>query len=223
MGLDMRPMGKPKPDFESRFREIFDAVSQDRIPKPSFLERLSGKKFPTKEELLDEWFANQISSYETIGAPRVGEDAMANQWLEAQYAQLEDKPDWETFKRDYEGFYVIALATQQAGVPVYVALGQDENVFRGQFLADCVDVLGEDLVAEAWESKMAPEALDYGNRLMAAIDTVAAANNLQYLKSQKEAPDVATDTLESKVHIAYALAQWLVFYGSRGHGYEADF
>jgi hypothetical protein len=44
MGLDMRPMGKPKPGFEKRFVEIFEMVSQDKIPQPTFLDKLKGKK-----------------------------------------------------------------------------------------------------------------------------------------------------------------------------------
>ena len=44
MGLDMRPMGKPKPGFENRFVEIFEMVTKDKIPQPSFFDKLKGKK-----------------------------------------------------------------------------------------------------------------------------------------------------------------------------------
>ncbi|MFN7602271.1 MAG: hypothetical protein ACK5R0_12835 [Bacteroidota bacterium] len=57
MGLDMRPMGKPKPGFEKRFTEIFVMVSQDKIPKATLFDKLRGKKLPTKDELLQEWLA----------------------------------------------------------------------------------------------------------------------------------------------------------------------
>ena len=56
------------------------------------------------------------------------------------------------------------------------------NVFRGQFLQDCIDLIGEDLVNEAWESKLADDALDYGNRLMKAADIITREKNLEYLK-----------------------------------------
>ena len=79
MGLDMRPMGKPKPGFEKRFLEIFEMLTKDKIPQPTFLEKLKGKKAPTKDELLQEWFAIQIQSYETIKAPRVGQDKEADE------------------------------------------------------------------------------------------------------------------------------------------------
>jgi hypothetical protein len=223
MGLDMRPMGKPKPGFEKRFKEIYEMVTTNKIPEPTFLEKLQGKKRPTKDELLQEWFANQIQSYETIKAPRVGKDEEANDWIKARYQELEKKPSLEEFLKEHQGYYVIDLAKEKDAVPVYRAMGQDENVFRGQFLASCADVIGEELVNEAWVTKLADDTLDYGNRLMAAADRVAGEKGLQYLKDQRIPPDTSETSIESKLHIVYSLAKWLVFYGKNGHGYEADF
>lgn len=223
MGLDMRPMGKPKPGFEKRFIEIFKLISQDEMPQPTFLGKLRGKKSQTKDELLKEWFANQIQSYETIKAPKVGRDKAADDWIKSKYDLLEQKPPIEKFLKQNEGYYVIELAKEQDGVPVYIALGQDKNVFRGQFLQECTDIIGEDLVHEAWNTKLANDALDYGNRLMAIADKLAGENNLEYLKTQRLPPDSNEKSLESKLHIIYSLAKWLIFYGRNGHGYEADF
>jgi hypothetical protein len=223
MGLDMRPMGKPKLGFEKRFVEIFEMVTKDKIPQPSFFDKLKGKKYPTKDDLLQEWFANQIPSYETIKAPRVGRDEEAEEWIRSKHNELEQKPPYEQFMKEHEGYYVIELAKEQDGVPVYIAMGQDENVFRGQFLQDCIDLIGEELVNEAWETKQADEALDYGNRLIAVADKLAKDHNLEYLKTQRLPPDTNEDTIESKLHIVYSLAKWLIFYGKNGHGYEADF
>lgn len=223
MGLDMRPIGKPKPGFEKRFVEILEMVTKNKIPQPSFLDKLKGKKYPTKEELLQEWFANQIPTYETIKAPRVGRDKEADEWIRNKYNELEQKPPLEQFLKEHEGYYVIELAKEQDCVPVYIAMGQDENVFRGQFLQDCIDLIGEDLVNEAWETKQADEALDYGNRLMAIADKLAKDHKLEHLKIQRLPPDTDEDTIESKLHIVYSLAKWLIFYGKNGHGYEADF
>lgn len=162
MGLDMRPMGKPKPGFEKRYAEIFQMISTNSIPELSFWDKLKGRKTPNKDDLLKEWFANQIPTYETIKAPMVGRDIVAENWLKERYEELEEKPSYKNFLKEHQGYYVIELAIEQDGVPCYVSLGQDENVFRGQFLADCVDLIGEELVAEAWESKLANETLDYG-------------------------------------------------------------
>lgn len=223
MGLDMRPMGKPKPGFEKRFCEIFEMITKDKIPKPTFLDKLKGKKYPTKDELLQEWFANQIPTYETIKAPKVGRDKEADEWIRSKYNELEQKPPLEQFLKEHEDYYVIELAEEQDGVPVYIAMGQDENVFRGQFLQDCIDLIGEDLVNEAWESKQADEALDYGKRLLAVADKLAIEHNLEYLRTQRLPPDTDEETIESKLHIVYSLAKWLIFFGKNGHGYEADF
>jgi len=219
----MRPMGKPKQGFEKRFIEIFEMIQKDSIPQPSLIEKLTGKKYPTKEELLIEWFANQIQTYETIKAPRVGKDEEADIWIRKKYFELQEKPPLEKFLKEHEGYYVIELAEEKDGVPVYIALGQDENVFRGQFLNDCVDLIGEELVNEAWETKLADKTLDYGNRLMKVADSIAIKHGLEYLKEQRLPPDVGEEKIESKLHIVYALAKWLIFYGKNGHGYEADF
>ena len=223
MGLDMRPMGKPKQGFEKRYLEIYEMISQNKIPQPTFLDKLRGRKYPTKDELLQEWFANQIQTYETIKAPRVGRDKEADDWIKNKYNELEQKPPLDKFLKEHEGYYVIKLAKEQDGVPVYISLGQDENVFRGQFLQDCVDLIGEDLVNEAWETKLAKETLDYGNRLMAVAEKIAKENNLEYLKTQRIPPEKDEDSIESKLHIIFSLAKWLIFYGKNGHGYEADY
>src|SRR5207249_3822615 len=112
MGLDMRPMGKPKPGFEKRFVEILEMVTQDKIPQPTFLDKLRGKKLPKKEELLHEWLANQIQTYETIKAPRVGRDKEADDWIRRKYDELEQKPPLEEFLKKYDGYYVIELAKE---------------------------------------------------------------------------------------------------------------
>ncbi|MEQ1734722.1 MAG: hypothetical protein ABL940_13685 [Bacteroidia bacterium] len=224
MGLDMRPMGKPKVGFEKRFLEIFEMVSQDNIPKSSFLDKVKGKKFLTKEELLNEWFANQIESYETIKAPKVGRDKEADEWIKEKYSKTEDKSVSESeFISEHHGFYVIELAKETDGVPVYISLGQDENVFRGQFMQDCIDLIGEDLVNEAWNSKNAEATLNYGQRLIEIADKIGSKNELLFLKDQRLPPDSDEQSIESKLHIIYSLAKWLIFYGKNGHGYEADY
>ena len=90
-------------------------------------------------------------------------------------------------------------------------------------LRDCEGLISEDLLSEAWDTKLADETLDYGCRLMKATDELAKKHNLEYLKNDKTGPDFHEDALESKIHILYSLANWLIFYGKNGHGYEADF
>ena len=174
---------------------------------------------------MEEWFGLGIPSYETINAPQVGKDARADAWLRERYDAHDnpDKPPFDEVYEDYRGYYVIELAPEQDSVPIYRAFGQDENVFRGQFLADCQELIGEDLLNEAWSNHLAEEAVDYAQRLIAAVAPAARQHGLEYLKDQYEAPEAEPESLESQLHIVYSLARWLMFYGSRGHGYEADF
>jgi hypothetical protein len=223
MGLDMIPLGKPKPGFESRFQELFEMLSKNTIQQPSFFNKLLGKKIPTREQLLEEFNDIQILTYETIKAPKVGRDPEADAWIRDQYNQLSEKTVLETYLKELDGYYVIELAKETDGVPVYISMHQDKNVFRGQFLQDCIDIIGEYLVNEAWETKPANETLDYGNRLMVVADKIAKVNHLEHLKTQRLPPETDEDSIESKLHIVYSLAKWLIFYGSNGHGYEADY
>lgn len=223
MGLDMRPMGRPRRGYEKRFSEVFKMLSENKAPALTILDKLLGKKPLTREALLKEWFDNQVQSYETIRAPRVGRDREADEWIRQKYAEAKRPVSENEFIKKYQGFYVISLAREMDGVPVYISLHQDENVFRGQFLSGCVELIGEELVNEAWKTKLADATLDYGYRLMQAADNIAAKHNLEFLKEQRQPPEVPEDSMESKLHIVYSLAKWLIYYGSNGHGYEADF
>ena len=213
MGLDMRPLSKPTAGKEQRFYELYSLIPSENLSPDQ------------REQLLEEWFALGIPSYETIKAPQVGRDAQADTWLREQYDADDnpDKPPFDEVYQDYQGYYVIELAPEQDSVPVYRAFGQDENVFRGQFLADCQELIGEDLLNEAWSNHLAEEAVDYAHRLIAAVTPAAQQHGLEYLKDQYEPPEAEPESLESQLHIVYSLARWLIFYGSRGHGYEADF
>ncbi|MFY7839702.1 MAG: hypothetical protein ACOVP7_05470 [Lacibacter sp.] len=224
MGLDLRPMGKAKPGFEKRYEQIFKIITGAEKEEVSFFDKLKGKKPATKEELLQEWFANQIPSYETIKAPRVGRDEEANNWIKERYQETDKSLSENDFVKQHDGYYVISLAKEEDGVPAYRSFGQDENVFRGEFIRDCVDLIGEDLVSEAWGTKLAKEALDYGNRLMNIADKIAAESGLEYLKLQRNPPEKSDEgDLENKLHVVSSMAKWLIFYGKNGHGYEADY
>jgi len=223
MGLDMRPMGKPKPGFEERFKQIFWILQGAEKQKISLLDKLKGKKEFSKDELLKEWFENQIPSYETIKAPRVGRDKEADEWIKQKYLESDKSKSESDFIRDFDGYYVIELAKELDGVPMYISMQEDKNVFRGQFIQDCTDLIGENLVNEAWETKLADSALDYGKRLMAIADKIASEKGFQYLKDKRMPPDSNEESVESKLHIVFSLAKWLIFYGKNGHGYEAYF
>jgi len=223
MGLDMCPMGKPKPGCRKRFRKIFEILTGIKVQKLSLLDRMTGVKKKTKSQLLKEWNEIQIQSYETLKAPKVGRDKEAQIWLKELYENSDKKLNLNQLENKYRGYYIIELSKEQDGVPVYKSFNQDQNVFRGEFLKNCVELIGEDLVAEAWQNKLDKETLDYGKRLLQRANEIAKTKGLEYLKDQKHPPDSSPESDESKLHVVYSLSKWLIFYGKNGHGYEADY
>ncbi|WP_246057533.1 hypothetical protein [Leptospira gomenensis] len=223
MGLDMRPLGKPKPGYENEYIKIFNILQSREKQKINLIEKLLGKKENTFEQLLVIWNELQISPFETIKAPMVGRDFEANMWLNSLYETTDKSIEKEEFFQNYNGYYVIELAKELEGVPMYQSPVADANVFRGEFLRDCEDLIGEKLTSEAWISKLSHEALDYGNRLMDIADKLAIKHNLEYLKSIRIPPKSEGDSMDAKLHILFSLAKWLIFYGKNGHGYEADY
>lgn len=209
MGLDWRPMGKPKPGYEARFNELYSILTGSTKPA-------------NKEELREEWFSIQSPTYETIKAPLVGRDKEADDWIKEQYEESEKDVSLEEFVEGMKGYYVILLAKELDGVPVYMAMGQDENVFRGKFLDSCEDLLGKELYEEAYISKMAEDTLKYGQQIMEVAEKVATEHNATYLKDQRFPPE-NWDTIEFHIHVLYSAAKWLIFYGKNGHGFEADY
>lgn len=222
MGLDWRPLPKPKPGFEKRYIEIFNTLTGKEKPTISIWDRIKGKQPIRKEQLLREWRENSILSYETIHAPMVGRDKIADDWALEKYEESDKSLSKEDFLTEYKGYYVIELSPDLDAVPMYMSMAQDRNVFRAQFLNDCSHLLGPDLLNQAWGSKLAAESLEYGREIMAIADFEATKNNLLYLKEQRTPPD-DVETIESNIHILYSAAKWLIYYSERGHGYEADF
>ena len=51
----------------------------------------------------------------------------------------------------------------------------------------------------------------------------AKENNCEYLRDQRVPPDLDNDKPECKAHVLFSAAKWLIWWGERGHGFEADF
>lgn len=220
----MIPMGKPMPGREADFKRIFLELINFKEPKVSWLDKFKGKKVDAKAVLYQQWLDLQVSSFESLGAPMVGRDKSADFWAAQKYEEGEKKISVEDFSKELDGHYVLDLIDDCDGIAKYISNSYDRNVFRGEFMRDCFALIGEELASEAWETKFAEDALDYGNRLMVTADAIAIENRMEYLKVQRELPETFDEeSIESQLHIIYSLARWLIFYGQRGHGYEADF
>jgi hypothetical protein len=215
MGLDLIAEGCPKPGHEHEWRQLLKRSFAD--------EELSKAEVARFQEIC-------IPGHERIGAPRVGYDNVASQWiLEARNAKTPEEV--AAVLKEFEGYYVVHLV-ECDGVPKYshggLYEGADNTSFRGAFLSSCQDVLSKELLNEAWNHKFPEEAVAYGKALVAAAEAAEASGRppmrrrtlLSRLGLAKESEPVA---IADQLDIVRAAGRWFIFWGERGHPIRAWF
>ena len=215
MGLDLGVEGCAKPGLEHEGRRLLERSFAD--------EDLSESEVARFQEI-------SIPGHQRIGAPRVGDDSAATQWLlEAQKAKTPEEV--AAALKEFDGYYVVRLV-ECDGVPKYsnggLCEGVDETSFRGAFLNDCLDVLSKDLLNDARDHKFPEEAVAYGRVLLAAANAADVAGGqlkrrrslLSRLGLRKEPELVA---IAEQLDIVRAAGCWFIFWGERGHAIRAYF
>jgi hypothetical protein len=162
MGLDLTVEGCPKPGYEQEWRHLLERSFAD--------EELSETDATRFQEI-------SIPGYQRVGAPQVGSDDAANEWI-LRARNAETPQEATAVLKEFEGYYVVRLV-ECDGVPKYsnggLYTGGDETSFRGSFLNDCKDVLSKDLLDQAWNHKFPEEAVAYGKLLLAAAENTVEA------------------------------------------------
>ena len=213
MGLDLVVEGCPKPGHEHEWKKLLKRSFAD--------EELSEAETARFQEI-------SIPGYERIGAPRVGYDDAANEWI-LKARNVKTREDAIAVLEEFKGHYVVRLV-ECDGVPKYsngaLYEGADETSFRGAFLQDCQDVLSKSLLNDAWNHKFPEAAVAYGKALLAAADAPDAAGRtpkrrrtfLSRLGMAKEPKSVA---IADQLDIVRAAGRWFIFWGERGHAIRA--
>jgi hypothetical protein len=215
MGLDLVVEGCAKPGYEKEWRRLLERSFAD--------EELSGAELAHFQEI-------SVPGYQRIGAPQVGHDSAANQWILA--AQKANTPEEvAAVLKKFDGYYVVRLV-ECDGVPQYshggLYDGVDETSFRGAFLNDCDDVLSEALLKEAWSHKFPEHAVAYGKTLLAAADAAEAngrvpARRRTLLSRLGLAKEREPAAIADQLAIVRSAGRWFVFWGERGHAVRAWF
>jgi len=120
------------------------------------------------------------------------------------------------------GFYVLDLVAPCDGVSRY-SNGQaggyvERYSFRGQFLTDCVEIIGSDLLSQAYRSKLPEETARYGEALLRRAADFAETNKIETGNLQ-QAED--PDSIEFHLDVVSSAGRWCHFWSERGHWLEA--
>jgi hypothetical protein len=211
MGLDLVVEGCPKPGHEKEWRHLLERSFADETLTEAEIARFSEISIP---------------GYERIGAPRVGSDPAANEWiLQARNARMPEEA--ATVLKEFDGYYVVRLI-ECDGVPRYsnggLYEGADETSFRGSFLKDCQDVLNPRLLDDAWNHRFPEQAVSYGKALLAAADAAGPATpkirrTLLTRLGLAKAPEPIP--IAEQLDIVRAAGRWFIFWGERGHAIRA--
>lgn len=210
MGLDLIVGACAKPGHGDEWRNILDR---------DFAGQLTEADIARFAEI-------SIAPYMRIEAPRVGFDEAANAWIIKVKKATTPEQAAEVIKA-FHGYRALALV-QCDGVSPFsrsaVSDSVDETSFCGEFLGDCPDVLEAGLLKTAWKDMWPPEAVAYGEELLAAADRAEGTTSpvgirgLRWLIDKIGLNKTKSElTLDEQLAIVRSAGRWYVFWGERGH------
>ena len=213
MGLDLMPIGRPKPGHEAEWARLMETLYTDK---------------PESDKAANRRIAISVAPYQDVGAPRVGYDAAATAW--ALTKNRDGKKSDKKFLKEFHGYYAVELVTGKVdGAPrfthggVYVRdIGVDYTSFRGAFFLDCEDLLGERMLVRAYTPMMRPEAaIRYGKSLIRLVEKSIAERPWSPKRAarawQKPSSPEGGLTYDQKIDVLSAAGRWYIFWGSKGH------
>lgn len=228
MGLDWNPIGRPKAGAEAEFEKLFNQLNGRPSGEGWFAKLKFALRQSSREAVTARWLDLQISPFDTVAAPQVGRDAVADAWIRERFR--ENPPAGKTeeaFLADMHGLYLVILAPPCDGIPYYSNGSPGGYVepfsFRAQFIKlVCKEVVGEALLAKCYESCLAPGLAQLGAELRACVSAYAAQHGVAHMEHAPEC-DAEEDDPAAKAHILFAAAKWCEYWSSRGHGLDAYF
>ena len=210
MGLDWNPLARPRDDHEEEFIRLFRTLED-------------GGADGDREKTLERFRAISQPPFELLGAPRVGFDAAADEWLRASLEEAGKLDDLAEAQEAMKGYHVLDLLPPCDGFPIYTHYGHydglDRYSFRAKFLDDVEEVIGPELHERAYQRMLARKLEEYGSQLMAAARTFVASRGIAEPAEPSE--DFGSD--ESRAHILFSAARWCLYWAARGHGLDPWF
>jgi hypothetical protein len=212
MGLDLCVEARAIPGHETEWERIMSRFFADEGISEAELERFEAISQP---------------AYAVLGAPRVGMDAKADDWIAEQMAGRMTREEAIT---EYHGHYALSLI-ESDGLPKYshggLYEGVDDTSFRGSFFTDCTLVLTQAMIDAAWNHRMPEQAVEYGEALLAAALQASRGNPIGKVKrsflNRLLGRSTEAISLKDQLDIVETAGRWFVFWGSQGHPIRAYF
>lgn len=217
MVVNWDPLPKAKSGYEREFAELFHKLATATVARrPGLLE----------------WFANVSEpAYAVLGAPRVGYDEAADDWLRkrlakrAPYAQQEPQrraTEIEAMIADARGTHVLQLLPPCDGFPVYSNYLHNDALERYSFNAQLIleerGLLGDELWQRAQTPQLPDAHSEFAERLHEIAQRFALDNELGGDVETIREPVFAAGSTARRGHVLFAAAKWCTYWSFRGHG-----
>jgi hypothetical protein len=219
MGLDLVVEGAPRDGQEAEWRRLLQRGFDG--------DHLTDAEVARFQEI-------SVPGYERLGAPRVGYDKAADDWI-IETRKAATAQEAASVLKEFHGYHALRLVKSD-GLPEYshggCYDGVDETSFRGAFLEGCEDVLSNEAITRAWDHKLPEAAIDYGRELLAAAQAAGASGPVS--KPPPPKPGFFSWLIPAKrpmepipfdeqLKIVEAAGRWFIFWGERGHAIRAWF
>lgn len=232
MGLDINIFDKPVEGTEDEFQALWVHLQLLKGNQPteavyiSVPDEIAGLDFEIALERLRD--ISQVPG-ETIGAPVVGKDAAADQYVKERFGdKANGAEEVSQAMARFRGYPIMDIMPVSDGFPVYSNYGAGYDgltraSFRGEFLRGCPLVLSDIEIGNAWHPMLAGEFAAWGRDLRRAADQFAADNNLTHVLDNRDYQSEISDGPEAQLHIVDQAARWAKFWSELGHGTDPDF
>jgi len=210
MALDWEPLPMPKRGYEREFVELF--------------HKLVGATGARREQVMTWFLAISEPPFATIGAPRIGYDAAADEWLHARLEKSGRLAELTAMQAMLRGDHVLEVMPPCDGFPVYSNHLNAEHLDRYSFHAELLGdpglrgALGDVLWERAHEMMLVDDHRAFAERLFDVAIGFADDHKLPGHVETTREPVYPEGTAERRGHILFAAAKWCWYWSDRGHG-----
>lgn len=214
LDAEWRDYAKENADPEGLSLSVFPNPVHDAFLKTSAYKELSEEMKRWREVRSQ----SVVTPMETLGAPRVGSDPEADEYLRNLFAESDEvKQEYSTFDEFLEanrGLYVAKLCKNKGGLGVITGIFAGEESFRGKVIGN-MDWLPQDLRGRAYDDQSPEELVSYGEELSEAADEFESVSKRRYYSVE-----LPREVIEDLATVRSA-ASWCDFWGKAGHGMHA--